>query len=56
MMIKEQKSIEFQREFKCEFCETGFDNMQGNIKQAKDSSIHESSNDNIYETNDTGVN
>lgn len=28
---KEQNSPEFQREFKCGFCGTGFDNEQGNV-------------------------
>lgn len=30
---KEQTTIEFQREFKCEFCGTGFDDKQGEVNK-----------------------
>ena len=34
---KEQNSLEFQHEFKCEFCGTGFYNKQGNVSSKSNS-------------------
>lgn len=38
---KEQASPEFQREFKCEFCGTGFDNKQGSVSKSNCTPISE---------------
>lgn len=52
---KEQNSPEFQREFKCEFCGTGFDNKQGSVNKSNSKPISESAeSSNIDEVHTTG--
>lgn len=49
---KEQSSQEFQREFKCEFCGTGFDDKQGSVNKSNNKPISENTeSNNIEDTN-----
>lgn len=51
---KEQNSSEFQREFKCEFCGTGFDDKQGSVSKSNSKPISESTErDNIEKIHNT---
>lgn len=46
---KEQNSPEFQREFKCGFCGTGFDDKQGSVSKSNSKPISENTESNNIE-------
>ena len=52
---KEQTSPEFQSEFKCEFCGTGFDNKQGSVSKSNRKPISENIKNNTTEEEHTDV-
>lgn len=52
---KEQTSTEFQREFKCEFCGTGFDNKQGDVSKSKRMPASEYIENNVEEVHTADV-